>query len=50
MRDLPSCDEIDADGVNIGSVGSGQIRAVGRFQFHFVFQSPGSDLLLSKLN
>lgn len=35
MTNLPSGDEIDADGVNVGGVGSGQIRAVGRFQFHF---------------
>lgn len=37
VKNLPSSDEIDADGVNVGGVGSGQIRAVGRFQFHFLF-------------
>lgn len=35
--DLPACDEIDTDGVNIGRVGAGQIGAVCRFQLHCEF-------------
>ena len=31
---LPARDEVDADGVDVGRVGAGQVRSVGRFQFH----------------
>ena len=33
---LPACDKVDPDGVDVGSVGAGQIGSVGRFQFHRV--------------